>query len=615
VRGGARRRWLSTAGFYVLAGLFMLPTVFVFYWMITLSLKPQIEATAYPPSFVRFSITAAGYREVFTKYPFFLYTWNSLVVATGCTLLGLAVGLPAAYSIAHWRQQRLAVVILVARIIPGIAYLIPWYIFFRSLRMVDTYGALILTHLIVGLPIIIWVMISFFEDLPADLEDAALIDGCSHLGVFWRIALPLVKPGVVATAILSFVFSWNNFLFSVILAGRTTRTLPIAVYNMISYEEINWGTLAAAATLITLPVLLVALLAQRHIVTGLTFGVHHVEGALPGEDTRYFLAAAPGHLGHGGRREVGGVGRGDDVVHRQERVVGRDGLLLPHVERGAGQALFLERTGEGLLVHHRAARGVDQDRGRLHAAEERLADEVARLGIQQRVNGNVIRALGERLERYALDAEGGEARRRHVGVAGDDLRLEGGHPSREGAADVAQADDADRLPVQRAGTLARHRPAPRARVDLAVERDDLAVPGQEQREGVVGDLAHPDVGNVHDDHAQLGGGGHVDDVVAHAGAHHGLEALERAHHAAGDRRGRDDERVGVARPIDHLLLLADEGQRGHPGGDVGQRGLAVGVIALAASLDDVDVIGSVGHVGSVQETSRKAARKLAHEVP
>jgi multiple sugar transport system permease protein len=214
----------------------------------------------------------AGYREVFTKYPFLLYTWNSLVVAAGCTALGLAVGLPAAYSIARWRQQRLALAILVARIIPGIAYLIPWYIFFRHLRMVDTYGALILTHLIVGLPIIIWVMISFFEDVPADLEDAGLIDGCSYFGVFWRIALPLVKPGIVATAILSFVFSWNNFLFSVILAGRETRTLPIAVYNMISYEEINWGTLAAAATLITLPVLLVALVAQRHIVTGLTFG-------------------------------------------------------------------------------------------------------------------------------------------------------------------------------------------------------------------------------------------------------------------------------------------------------------------------------------------------------
>ena len=159
-----------------------------------------------------------------------------------------------------------------ARIIPGISYLIPWYIFFRPLRMVDTYAALILTHLIVGLPIIIWVMIGFFEDVPPDLEDAALIDGCSYFGVFWRVALPLVRPGVVATAILSFVFSWNNFLFSVILAGRQTRTLPIAVFNMISYEEINWGTLAAAATMITLPVLVLALIVQRHIVTGLTFG-------------------------------------------------------------------------------------------------------------------------------------------------------------------------------------------------------------------------------------------------------------------------------------------------------------------------------------------------------
>jgi len=271
VRRG-KRAWVGTAGFYALAILFMLPTVFVFYWMITLSLKPQVEATAYPPSFFRFSVTFKGYQEVFTKYPFWLYTWNSLVVALGSTGLGLAVGLPAAYSIARWRQHRLALTILVARIIPGISYLIPWYVFFRHLRMVDTYGALILTHLIVSLPIVIWVMIGFFEDVPGELEDASLIDGCSYFGSFWRVALPLVKPGIVATGILAFVFSWNNFLFSVILAGRQTRTLPIAVFNMISYEEINWGTLAAAATLITLPVLLLALVVQRHIVTGLTFG-------------------------------------------------------------------------------------------------------------------------------------------------------------------------------------------------------------------------------------------------------------------------------------------------------------------------------------------------------
>lgn len=268
----ALRRGARTVGFYALVVAVMLPTVFVFYWMITLSLKPQVEAAGYPPSFFRFSVTFKGYVEVFSKHPFLLYIWNSLVVASGVTLLGLVVGLPAAYSIAQWRQRTFALTILVARIIPGISYLIPWYILFRSLRMVDTYQALILTHLVVGLPITIWVMIGFFEDVPGELIEAARIDGCSNFSAFLRVALPLVKPGIVATAILSFIFSWNNFLFSLIIAGFKTRTLPIAVYNFLSYEEINWGGLTAAATIITLPVLVLSLFIQKHIVRGLTMG-------------------------------------------------------------------------------------------------------------------------------------------------------------------------------------------------------------------------------------------------------------------------------------------------------------------------------------------------------
>jgi multiple sugar transport system permease protein len=263
---------VRTAGYYTLVCVAMLPTVFVFYWMATLSLKTQVDAAGYPPHFFRFAVTFKNYAEVFQKNPFVLYIWNSSVVAAGTTLLGLAVGLPAAFSIARWRQQGLALTVLVARIVPGISYLIPWYILFRHLHLVDTYLALILTHLVVGLPLIIWVLIGFFEDIPQELEDAALIDGCSYFSTFRRIALPLVRPGIVAAAILSFIFSWNNFLFSVILAGRHTRTLPIAVFNMISYEEISWGPLAAAATMITLPVIILTLIVQRHIVSGLTFG-------------------------------------------------------------------------------------------------------------------------------------------------------------------------------------------------------------------------------------------------------------------------------------------------------------------------------------------------------
>ena len=263
---------LRTAAYYALVCAAMLPTVFVFYWMVTLSLKTQVDAAGYPPHFFRFAVTFDNYAEVFRRNPFLQYVWNSTVVAAGSTLSGLAVGLPAAFSIARWRQQGLALTVLVARIIPGISYLIPWYVLFRHLHMVDTYPALILTHLVVGLPLIIWVLIGFFEDVPAELEDAALIDGCSYYGSFWRVALPLVRPGIVAAGILSFIFSWNNFLFSVILAGRHTRTLPIAVFNMINYEEISWGPLAAAATMITLPVIVLTLIVQRHIVSGLTFG-------------------------------------------------------------------------------------------------------------------------------------------------------------------------------------------------------------------------------------------------------------------------------------------------------------------------------------------------------
>lgn len=252
--------------------LIMLPTIFIFYWMITLSLKTQVEAMAFPPVFIPTQITFDGYMEVFARSAFVKYTVNSLIIAIGSTGLGLILGVPAAFSIARWRLHRLALVVLVTRMTPGISYLVPWFIMFRSLGLTDTYITLILTHLIVGLPIIIWLMISYFEDLSAELYDASLVDGCSIYGSFCRVALPLVKPGIVVAAILAFIFSWNNFLFAVVLAGPETRTLPVAVYNIMSYEEIIWNRLAAAAVLITLPVLILTFLIQRHIVSGLTFG-------------------------------------------------------------------------------------------------------------------------------------------------------------------------------------------------------------------------------------------------------------------------------------------------------------------------------------------------------
>ena len=260
--------------YFLLVMAFMVPMMFIFFWMISVSFRNNVEATASPPVFIPRQPTLDGYRYVFNNRsnPFLQYVVNSTIVALGCTAVGMALGVPAAFSIARWKQNGLALGILLARITPGLSFLVPWFIMFRAFGLLDTHAALIISHLIVGLPIIVWVMIGFFEDLPSELVDAALIDGSSIYGVLWRIALPLVKPGLVATAILSVIFSWNNFAFSVILAGPNTRTLPVAVFNLMSFEQFNWGPLAAAATMITLPVLAMALVMQRHIVTGLTFG-------------------------------------------------------------------------------------------------------------------------------------------------------------------------------------------------------------------------------------------------------------------------------------------------------------------------------------------------------
>lgn len=244
---------------------------FPFVWMLLASFKTQAQIMS-TESFFFFEPTTKNYTSVFKEYDFMKFIWNSLIVALGSTVLSLLLGLPAAYAIARHHLHKLGLIILVARIIPGITFLIPWFILFSQIKLVDTYAALILSHMLVGLPFIIWIMISFFEALPTEIEESGLIDGCNHHQVFTRIILPISGPGVITSSLLSFIFSWNNFMFSIILAGDKTKTLPIAVFNFMSYSEINWGALMAAACIITLPVLLIALVAQRYVVSGLSAG-------------------------------------------------------------------------------------------------------------------------------------------------------------------------------------------------------------------------------------------------------------------------------------------------------------------------------------------------------
>jgi multiple sugar transport system permease protein len=266
-RRRAADRVLFFSTLLVLLVFFLFPLV----WMILSSLKTNVEVTAYPPLWL-FRPTLQNYADVFANNPFFSYMVNSTIVAVLAVGIGLLFGLPAAYTMARYRQASLGFLFLMVRILPGIAFLVPLFVIYRRLGLIDTIGGIVLAHITIVLPLVIWIMAGFFADIPRELEEAALIDGCSRIGTFVRIVLPLSRPGIVAAAILSFIASWNNFIFVLILGGDNTVTLPMAVYSFVSFEDVNWGGLTAAATVITVPILVLSLVVQRYLAGGLTMG-------------------------------------------------------------------------------------------------------------------------------------------------------------------------------------------------------------------------------------------------------------------------------------------------------------------------------------------------------
>jgi multiple sugar transport system permease protein len=264
--------WRDRLGLVASLVVLMAPVLFVFFWVLSLSLKEEIDNTAYPPIFIPPSPTLDNFRTLFAETPILLYFWNSVLVSGGATLLALAVGVPAGYGIAKSKAHSLAVLMLISRLTPGLSYLIPLFALFQVLGLVGTLWPIAITHVVITLPIVVYVMIGYFETMPHELEEAARIDGCSMWQVFRHVALPLARPGIVVGAILSFIYSWNNFLFGAVFAGRSTRTMPVAVYNMLTFEQVAWGPLAAAAIVVMVPVVLLTVVIQKDIVGGLTAG-------------------------------------------------------------------------------------------------------------------------------------------------------------------------------------------------------------------------------------------------------------------------------------------------------------------------------------------------------
>jgi multiple sugar transport system permease protein len=252
----------------ILALCLILIFLFPLYWMFSNSLKTNRDINAYPPVFL-FKPTLKNITGLFVQNDFLDYLKNSVIIAFGATLIGLVVGLPAAYAIVRLNRHGLSHMIVSVRMIPFIAFLIPWFLIFKVVGIGGTHAALILTHIVITLPVLIWIMIGFFEDVPISLEESATIDGCSPFGVFLLVTLPLVKPGIIAGTILSVIYSWNNFMFALVLGGPSTKTLPVAIYNFMTYGQIDWAGLSAAAAMITLPVLVFAIFIQRYFTKAL----------------------------------------------------------------------------------------------------------------------------------------------------------------------------------------------------------------------------------------------------------------------------------------------------------------------------------------------------------
>lgn len=241
------------------------------YYMISSSFKTKVQMMDMKQFFV-FKPTLKNYVKIFTAYDLLTPLLNSLIVSLGATGLACLLGLPAAYAIARHRMYTMSAIILCVRIVPAVTFLVPWYIILGRFSLIGTKTALILSNLLVLLPLIIWIVSPYFGSIPKELEDAALIDGCSEGKAFTHIMIPLAVPGIVTAAILAFIHAWNNFMFAYVLGGSGTKTLPTMLKLFIGYTGIDMSALMAASVVVTMPVVIISIVLQKYVVSGLTAG-------------------------------------------------------------------------------------------------------------------------------------------------------------------------------------------------------------------------------------------------------------------------------------------------------------------------------------------------------
>lgn len=268
------KQWLV----YALIALAIVYTVFPVLWLVVNSFKTRLDMFAMPPIWIVDNPTLYNYAQTFVEREFVTYMLNSLIVAVFTTLLSLTIGTIAGFALARFRYPantkfHLSFWILSTRMMPPIVTIVPLYVFFGFLDLLNTKTALVIAYTGFNLPFVVWMMRSYFAEIPAELEESAMVDGDTRLGAFWRVILPLARPGLAATAIFCFILSWNELLFALIITETTSaNTLPIGIAGRITQYKVEWGEISASGFAACLPIIIFAFIVQKHLVRGLSFG-------------------------------------------------------------------------------------------------------------------------------------------------------------------------------------------------------------------------------------------------------------------------------------------------------------------------------------------------------
>ena len=250
--------------------------LFPIFWTISTSLKTRAETFQLPPVYLGFTPTLRNYEALFTDAAFLRVLINTIVVTVGATLLAITVGALAADGLARARsfpgRRPLEVSLILLRAMPGVVLVVPLYDLLANAGLLGRMPTLIVLYALVNLPFAIWIMTPYFQGIPAELEEAAVVDGASSRIVFLRIVLPVALPGIAATALFVGLLSWNEFLIPVVLGNESTKTLPVLISGFISARDLDWGPMAAASSLAIIPIAIVTIVMQRRLVSGLSQG-------------------------------------------------------------------------------------------------------------------------------------------------------------------------------------------------------------------------------------------------------------------------------------------------------------------------------------------------------